>query len=208
MDFFGWMKENPESVAFIVILLLGIIILFRFKRIKFTTKMVVIMGVAIALSVVLNMVVLYQMPQGGSVTLASMAPIFFVALVYGPEAGFFSGLVFGILNMILGGYIVHWAQMLLDYPLAFMFLGSIGYFRSSMNVGAVVATLLRFLSHVVSGAIFFKDGAGEMNPWLFSGIYNGTFLLPDLIIVLIVLNLLPLNRIAKVMNSEATEIKR
>ncbi|WP_459129969.1 energy-coupled thiamine transporter ThiT [Guggenheimella bovis] len=208
MDTTAWFKENPTSLVFIVILLIASILLIRTKRIRFSAKLIAEMGVCVALSVILNMFPFHTLPQGGSITVASMAPIILLALAWGGEVGLLAGFAFGILNMIFGGYIVHWAQLLLDYPLAFMFIGIAGYFPKHMNLGVILATLLRLSCHVLSGVIFFKEYAGDQNPLLYSLSYNGSFLGIDLIIVLVVLNLLPISRLVKALNSEAPEIKR
>jgi len=86
----------------------------------------------------------------------------------------------------LGGYIVHPIQVLLDYPIAFGCLGLAGAFRERAPfLGVVVGMTGRFLSHFVSGVIYFADYAPEgMSPIIYSAIYNGTYILPELAISL------------------------
>ncbi len=196
-------EENPMSIVLVVLFLVSGIVVFRFSKVKFTTKMLAHMALAVAISVVLNMFVLFRMPQGGSVTLASMVPIFIISFVYGANAGMLTGIIFGILNLILGGVIAHPVQVLLDYPIPFMFVGLAGFLPRHMNLGMTVATLFRFLSHVVSGYVFFAEYAPEgMNPLLYSMVYNGSFLLADFAIALLVMNFIPMNRIAKAIKGE------
>ena len=80
----------------------------------------------IALAAVLAMVKVLDLPQGGSITAASMVPIIFVALRYGTRWGVFSALVFSVIQMIQGFYppptqTLFWFVLvvLLDYVVAF-----------------------------------------------------------------------------------------
>ena len=65
-------------------------------------RMLVEAGVMIALAQVLSYVVIYQMPQGGSVTAGSMVPILLFAVRWGTAQGLLAGAVYGILQFILG----------------------------------------------------------------------------------------------------------
>lgn len=175
-------------------------------------------GICIALAKVLDFIALFKMPQGGTVSLASMAPLFFFAIRWGWKKGMLVGAVFGLVDLI-GGYVVHPLQMIFDYPLAYAMCGLAGIHRPDKNKKfsdyipwMLLATALRYLSHVVSGCIFFgsisfENGAGSLmqalspSNWAnwsiikYSLLYN-LFLIPDLIICLIVLGLLwkPLKR--------------
>ena len=135
------------------------------------------------------------MPMGGSVTLGSMIPIIFIAYVYGPRVGYLTGMLFGVMDLLLGAYVVHPMQLLLDYVLAFGVLGVAGYFKNNISIGALVAISLRFLCHIASGVIFFSSYAGEQNALVYSILYNGTYLLPEAIIAMIILAVLPTKRL-------------
>lgn len=162
-------------------------------------QMLVEMAVAVALALVLNKLTLFHMPQGGSVNL-EMLPILFVALRWGVWAGMLAGVVDGLLQLIFGGYVFHPVQVILDYPLAFALLGLAGLFMTNLEekngavkiiCGSILAVLGRFLSHVVSGAIFFGEYAPEgQNVWVYSSIYNGSYLIPSLLVSIVVLLLL------------------
>lgn len=126
-------------------------------------------------------------PQGGSVSL-EMVPIFLMAFRRGLKAGVFTGLVVGLLQLLVNPYVIHPAQLVLDYPLAFALAGVAGAFAPSitqnrakrtvlMVTGILVGCILRTLSHVFSGVIFFSDLAEEMNVWLYSFLYNGSFMI-------------------------------
>lgn len=160
------------------------------------TKMLVEMAVAVALALGLNKLTLFQMPQGGSVNL-EMLPIIFIALRWGFGAGVFAGVGHGLLQLVFGAYVVHPAQLILDYPLAFAMLGVAGLFRTNMEgakgavnviLGSFFGVFGRFLCSLFSGVIFFAEYAPEgQNVWIYSSIYNGSYLIPSLLICLVVL---------------------
>ena len=93
-------------------------------------RMLVEAGVMIALAQVLSYVVIYQMPQGGSVTAGSMVPILLFAVRWGTAQGLLAGAVYGILQFILGPkWSYHIISILFDYIVAFACLGLAGMFR-------------------------------------------------------------------------------
>lgn len=80
-------------------------------------------AVMVALAQILGYLKLYELPQGGSITL-SMLPIFFFAVRWGLKDGLLCSFVFGILQLLLdGGFAIGWQSMLGDYILAFGVLG-------------------------------------------------------------------------------------
>jgi len=164
-------------------------------------------GICVAVAFVLSLITVYKMPQGGSVTPASMLPIFFFALCFGPAWGLGAAFLFSLLQLI-GGYFMLPVQVLLDYTVAFTVLGIAGFFAApkekrlqkrsilgklslvsfdKMIISVVLGVTLRMFSHVLSGVIFFAEYAGDQNPWIYSIIYNGSYLLPELIITLMLL---------------------
>jgi thiamine transporter len=158
---------------------------------KSQTKIIAEIVVAVALAYVLNLIVLFRMPQGGSVTAVSMVPILWLALRRGPKIGVLGGIVFGLVDMFPEPFIVHPVQFLLDYPLAFGALGLAGFFRGHPLLGVVVGILGRFISHFISGMVFFATYApAGMNPALYSAIYNGSYLIVELILSIMVMFLL------------------
>jgi len=133
-----------------------------------------------ALTVALSYVRIWRMPQGGSITLENV-PLFLFALRWGVKAGLGAGSVAGLLQLVLGGYIIHPAQALLDYPLAFAALTLAALWRKPLWAGLTLGTSARLLCHVLSGAIFFAAYAPEgSNVWLYSTVYNATFMVPNL----------------------------
>ncbi len=145
-------------------------------------------AVLIALSFVLMQITLFKLPQGGSVTAGSMIPILLIGLRHGPRWGVMSGVVFGLLQaMTATEPAVHWAQWLIDYPVAFGVLGLAGFARgrNPYAAGALssLALIGHFLAHLVSGVIFFGEYApAGQNVWVYSAIYNGSYMLPEMLI--------------------------
>ena len=167
------------------------------------TRILTEISMAIALSIILNFLPIWQMPQGGSVTL-EMLPIFIIAFRWGVRSGMLAGLGYGLIQLAFGAYIIHPVQLILDYPLPYLLLGLAGLFKNKILftknqilwifVAMTAGTLARFGSHILSGVVFFGHFAPEgQNVWLYSIIYNGSFLIPSLIITYFVI--LPLRRL-------------
>jgi len=135
------------------------------------------------LSVILNQITLFRLPQGGSITLGSMIPVLLIAYRRGVLVGVFTGTVFGLVQMVIEGYIYYPLQIILDYPLAFGVLGIAGLFKKHPIVGVVVALTGRFLAHFVSGVAFFAEYAPpEMGPVVYSAVYNSSYMVPEIVI--------------------------
>lgn len=167
-------------------------------------------GMAIALATILSFLILVRMPQGGTLTAASMLPVIFCALAFGPLWGIGIGAVHGLLQFAIAPYIAHWASVILDYPLAFAMLGLAGFFAAPaarrqekrnvlyritlisparMLLAVWIAMGGRMLSHLISGVVFFRSYAVEagQNPWIYSVLYNGAYMLPEAILTSIIL---------------------
>ncbi|HEY4543871.1 MAG TPA: energy-coupled thiamine transporter ThiT [Tissierellaceae bacterium] len=164
-------------------------------------RMLVEGGIMIALAMVLSQFPIYQAPQGGSVTAGSMVPIMIFAIRWGVTPGIGVGALYGLLHFIFKPYFLNFAQFLFDYIIPFGALGLAGLVSNFVKKGhknayfaiilsSTIAVLIRMASHVASGAIFFKEYAGAQNPWIYSIIYNGTYLIPELILTIIVLVLI------------------
>ncbi|MBU7046980.1 MAG: energy-coupled thiamine transporter ThiT [Theionarchaea archaeon] len=169
------------------------------KRI-FTAREIAEAGIAIGLAFVLSMIKVYHLPAGGSVTAGSMIPILLLALRRGYRLGLVTAVLYGVVQFIEGPYVVHPIQVLLDYPLAFGALGLAGFFavkaessRSSFYPFLGIATGIagRFVCHFFSGAIFYAESAPPgMSPWIFSALYNASYLIPELIVSSVLMYLL------------------
>lgn len=146
-----------------------------------TVKALVEAAVMVALATVLSVIVIYSAPQGGSVTPASMVPLLVLSLRRGPRVGIMAGAVYGVIQFWIQPFAVHWLQVVLDYPLAFALLGLAGFFPRRPYLGVLVAIVGRGLSHLISGVVYFGSLAPEgVSPWVYSGAYNASYLVPEL----------------------------
>ncbi|MBS7632151.1 energy-coupled thiamine transporter ThiT, partial [Candidatus Bathyarchaeota archaeon] len=140
-----------------------------------------------------------SLPQGGAVTAGSMIPIVWLAIRRGPKIGLFAAAAYGCVQLAMEPFLFHPAQVLLDYPIAFGMLGLAGFFQDHPFVGAHIAIAGRFLAHFVSGIVFFANYAPEgMHPAIYSAIYNGSYLIPELLITVYILYLLQESKILKI----------
>ncbi len=154
-------------------------------------------AIMVALSTVLSMVKIYTAPLGGSVTLLSMLPVCVLSIRLGLKWGLAGGFVYAALQMFLDlGAVISWGLtpaaligcIVFDYLLAFTVIGLAGVFRilrrPGMIAGVTLALFLRFCSHLVSGTLIFDIWMPEewSNPFLYSVVYNGTFMLPELVL--------------------------
>ena len=173
---------------------------------KTPVKTLVYTGVALALGTALSTIMLFRMPQGGSITPFSMLFVIVIGYFYGVRQGVLAGVVYGLLQLIVGAYVVHPVQLLLDYPLAFGALGLSGIFAGSkfgLIKGIAVGMVGRLVMHVISGAVFFGEYAPEgTNVWLYSFWYNFTYISVEgvltVVIVLVPAVIFAIDRVKKV----------
>lgn len=189
-------KKIPEiklqSWAFILAIIFASFIISKVmkKDGKYDTRKLTYGSLCIALAFILSYIRLFKAPYGGSVTLGSMLPIIIFAFIFGLKDGILAGMVYGLLQLIQDAYVVHWFQLLLDYPLAFGALGLAGYFRKNIYLGLIAGGIGRMIFHILSGVFFFASYAPEgMNPVIYSIAYNGAFIAPDIIIAMVIVSI-------------------
>jgi len=170
----------------------------RTNRIKILTEL----GLSVALFAILLVIGVFKMPYGGNISLA-MIPIVVLALRRGPLVGVICGALCGMIDLIFEPYIFHPAQVILDYPIAYAMIGFSGVFattiKTSLKEGKTLRALplivaatvtgacLRLVCHVFSGVIFFSEYAPEaQNVWVYSTVYNASYILPSALAVAIV----------------------
>ncbi len=158
-------------------------------------------AIMIALSSVLSVFKLFEMPYGGSITLASFLPIVILAYRHGIKAGLPSALCASLIQLLLGlknfSYFTTWqsvvALAVFDYILAFAVFGLAGMFKNliknqtlSIMTGTLFASVIRYICHVISGATIW---AGLSIPTeaalLYSFSYNATYMIPESIILML-----------------------
>ena len=206
------------------------------------TVSAVMLALATILAVVCAFIPFLNLPFGGGFTIASMLPVVLVAYLYGTKWGLFTAFTYAIIQIIMDlmtgadsvvkglftptsdsfqGIAIGFAIILIDYFIAYTVLGLGGLFRRRIKnqtlglcLGVVVALSLRYVAHIVSGAIFY----GEWAEWFFSQegfyaigssllntfsgkglalvysiFYNGLYMIPEIIITTIVA--VPVSRI-------------
>ncbi len=157
-------------------------------------------AIMVAAATVLSLFKFAPLPQGGSVNLA-MLPIFIYCCRWSWKESLLTGLVYGILQMFVDGA-SGWGLLciLLDYVAAFTVLGTASLFhrvKGGRYIGVVVACVLRFACHFVSGITAFRIAAPTelfnstfTNPYLYSAAYNGSYMLINMCLCLVALYLL------------------
>ena len=151
------------------ILILGVAFFFGKKATFSDTRSIVYGAIAIAMSFALSYARFIHLPQGGSVTFASLLPLMIYCCMFGTRRGIVVCLIYGCLQALQDTYIIHPVQFILDYPLAFGMIGVSGFFceRTPLKknkliafiVGAVIAVVLRYACHICSGVFAFADYA-------------------------------------------------
>lgn len=174
---------------------------------KITTRKLVESAVLIAVATVLS-VIKIDLPFGGGVTVVSMLPLVLASHRYGWKWGIVTAFVYSVLQLILGldnvGYAASFAMALgivfLDYILAYTFIGLAGVFgngRGGLAAGILLTFVLRFFCHYITGVWIWGEwmpaefmGWPMTSPWLYSFLYNGWYMLAELVLTEIVAMLL------------------
>lgn len=157
-------------------------------------------AIMLALAVVLNEFTPIKLPFGGAVTFFSQLPIVVVSYRHGLRWGLLTGLAMGVIEMLFGlenfSYVTGIAAYLIlifaDYVIAFSALGLGGVFRKtiknqalSLAAGGALVSVIRFLCHFISGVTIWGGYAEDTPVAIYSLTYNGSYMLPELIITVI-----------------------
>lgn len=139
------------------------------KRKMSDTRSIVYGAISIALSFALSYAKLFKLPQGGSVTFASLLPLMVYCCMFGTRRGLVVCTIYGVFQALQDPFIIHPMQFLLDYPLAFGLIGVSGIFMEkgvfkekkivAFLLGGIIAVVLRYACHVCSGVFAFADYA-------------------------------------------------
>lgn len=192
---------QPTSLFTLLAVLIFILGYLQMRRIHFTTSMLINVALMLALTIVLHQLRIFHMPQGGSVTLGAMVPLLFLTYRYGAGIGCLAGFLYGMINLMQDAFILHPVQVLFDYPLPYMALAVAATVPGRYYTGAALAFTARFLCHYISGIVFFGSYAPpEMSPYLYSLVFNATYLVPEAVICLLLLRVLPVPRLLAAMD--------
>jgi thiamine transporter len=167
---------------------------------KILAEMIVFIALANALYLISKLYLPFlHLPQGGSITLASMVPLLWFSLRRGLRWGVEAGVVYGLVHMVISGDIYYPTQILLDYPLAFGALGLAGAFQNHPVIGAGVGIAGRFVCHFISGVVYFGQYAWEgWSVYAYSAAYNATYLVPEFVVSAIIIYILLRTNLLKI----------
>lgn len=178
----GWVLAGALAALGVVLLVIAR------GHIRWTARMLANAALCLALAFVLSYIKLFDLPQGGAVTAASLLPIVAFAYSYGLAPGLVVGVAYGLLQMIQDPWIVTPVQAILDYPLAFACIALAAVARKLPDswgwlAGMALAAVGRFVCHTLTGVVFFAEyaeGTG-MTPFVYSVSYN-SFVFVDMAI--------------------------
>ena len=154
-------------------------------------------AIMIAAAEILSFLPLYKLPWGGSIDLA-MLPIILFCIRWGFAPGMLVSCAHAILQTLFeGGIAIGWQSILGDFLIAYAVVGVAGLFKGKFCLAATVSCGLRFLVHYVVGATIWAEympeeffGMTMTTPWIYSALYNGAYMLPNLVIILAIYVLL------------------
>jgi thiamine transporter len=165
---------------------------------KKLTEIAILVALAVVLEVIFTLlgsvIPFLQLPYGGRISMA-MLPLFVIVYRHGIKLGVYSGMIYGLLNLMLDAQIWHWASVFLDYVFAFGFIGFSGLIylvmkknRWSFLVSVFIGMTLRFISSYISGVVLFAAWMPEefTNIYWYSFVYNIYYLLPSMILIMFV----------------------
>lgn len=199
----------------------------------------------IAMSTVLafvsDMIPFLHLPFGGSFTIASMLPIILASYMFGIKWGLGCAFTYSVIQLLISFRTVSAfflpdsdfqlaAAILIcfiDYILAYTLLGLGGAFRKMKSTtagllcGVLLAVLLRYCAHILSGYIFYGEWAewfftqegfysvgekvvtvfhGRTLALIYSAVYNGLYMIPELIITAVAA--IPVSKLRFIKNNE------
>lgn len=200
MELLTQLMKVPSAALCLFAPFFLLVALLKIKQVRLSVSMAASSGLMLAMAVILTAFPFYRMPNGGSVTLGGMLPLFFISFAYGPEVGMLAGFAYSLMNLVMAPYILHPVQVLFDYPLPFMALGLAGCFPRHHMAGITAAVAVRLFFHFLSGVVFFGSYApAGTSIYLYSFVTNLTYLLPNLVICLVFYRLLPVERFLSLM---------
>ncbi len=230
-------------------------VIYRGRK-AWTAQTVAYGAIAIALGFVLSYIRVFRMPQGGSITPASMLPLMLFSAAFGAGPGVAAGLIYGVLQYLQGGDFLSVWQVIFDYLIAFAALGLAGLYRYTkqgwqvwLTIGLSAALLIamivgypsiwglyaallaalavlaffvardperfsllpamgiavlgRAASAVIAGLMWVAAYPVEgQAPFVYSVIYNGAYLVPELVICMAVAGLAG-GRLLRMMKQQA-----
>lgn len=158
-----------------------------------TVKKLAFCAVCIALAAVASMFSIYKFPFGGSVTICSMLIIVIPAWLYGVRTGAACGLVYGMIQFLIGPYFISVPQFVLDYVLAFSVMCVAGIFREHKNgliKGYIAAVFARWIVATCAGLAWVAAGFTAWDGWNpipYSMAYNACYIFVEAALTIVIL---------------------
>ena len=187
------------------------------KSIRCITEGAVMVALSLALSYLKIPIGLAFGGFGGSIDLV-MIPLIVFAVHRGLGWGVLAGLVFGTIKYFIGAHAdISWISIIFDYSVAYAFVGFAGLMcgafaqgkNGALALGALIGCVCRFIVHYISGVTVYAQwmpeefmGVTRLTPALYSLLYNGTYMLPNTVLALILCAVLakPLRTLLKRMD--------
>ena len=150
-------------------------------------------AIFVAMAQILGYIKLFSLPTGGSVTLG-MLPIFLCCARWGFGIGGIAAFSFSLLQLLLdGAYAWGWQSIIGDYIVAYTVLGLAGLFKGKLVAGIAVGGIARYLVSWVVGATVWAEympdnffGMTMTSPWVYSALYNASYIFPCLTLCILV----------------------
>ncbi len=211
-------KSGYYALIILMLLVIGVAVYFAQKKQatgRFTSKKLAVAGISLALAFITSFIK-FELPMGGSVTLFSMFFICYVGYLYGVNVGLITAFAYSILEFIQTGasYFLSPFQICCDYFFAFTALGIAGFWYQKKNGlirGYIVAVLVRGLFHTIGGYIYWMDYMPDWFPKSISGlysiVYNYSYILAEMILTLIILNIPPVKAAILRISGQVGEMK-
>jgi thiamine transporter len=164
------------------------------KKTRFITEIGIFSALGIALDFICGQLFSFAWLNGGSISIA-MVPIFLMSYRWGLKGGLTTGVIVGTVQILWANssYIVGFFQVFLDYIFAYGLVGIAGIFAKKVAhselekqiiyiiLGSLLGGLLRSVSHIISGVIYFKT------PIWGSILYNMAYMGPSIVICILVM---------------------
>ena len=204
----GILSVSSMIAIGVLLAAMAICLWFSAKRVKWDAATIARAALCVALAYILNMITLFRMPMGGSVTPAAMLPLILFAVAYGPLEGLLVGCVFGLLELLINPYVIHPVQLLVDYPMAYaaLALAFAGWKlpvpqRLRLPLAVLFGYLGRYIMAVLSGVVFFAEYAGEEGALIYSLVYNISYLGVEAFICMVIAFIPGMHRLPEIMRS-------
>lgn len=180
--------------------------------VKYLAEVAVMATLAFALDALQGGIFRGLFANGGSIGFA-MLPILLITYRRGFFAGFLSALILSFIQMFGGVYAIagSWymvlLQIMLDYIIAYPLVAVAGIFYKSYHkseskkqkikylvLGTCLGGFLKFLAHFLAGVIFWPNSDFLGGPAVYSLVYNGGYMLPNIIVNAILICLIAIKQ--------------